>query len=121
MLVNRADSMAAYKRFIQRVLKNKSVWLLVDSENDLPAVCASQNRAGAHVVPIWSDRSYAVRAQPLFPSGTKIESVPLLNFVERTIPFLADQGDLVGPNWKFNLTGLEIDPSEILEKFQHIE
>ena len=118
MVINRADSIAAYDRFIQRVVENQSVWLLVDNQSDLPAACDSHRKANAYVVPVWSDRAYAVRAQPLFPSDTVIESVPLENFIERTIPFLFERGELLGPNWNSGLAGLEVDPTEVLEKLK---
>ena len=118
MLINRADSIAAYERFIQRVAEKESVWLLVDTEKDLPAVCDAQHDASSYVVPVWSDRAYVVRVQSKFPFATAIEAIPLAVFMERTIPFLADHGELLGPNWNSDLAGLEVDPIELLEKIQ---
>lgn len=116
MIINRADSVAAYDRFIHRVLESRSVWLIVDTERDLPATCDSNDDMDAFVVPVWSDRAYALRAQPKFGFNTNIEEVSLTNFLKRTIPFLSDQNGLLGPNWNTDLAGLEIHPLVILEK-----
>ena len=118
MIINRADSIAAYDRFVQRALESKSVWLIVDTERDLPATCDSNEVTRSFVVPVWSDRAYAVRAQPKFAFNTDVEEVPLENFLERTIPFLSDQNGLAGPNWNADLAGLEVDPLELLQKLQ---
>ncbi len=118
MLINRADSIAAYDRFLERVIEKKSVWLLVDSEKDLPAACNSQQFSNVYVVPVWSDRAYAARVQSLFPFATTIERIPLETFIVKTVPFLADHGELLGPNWNSDLAGLEVGPPEILEKLQ---
>ena len=118
MLINRADSIAAYDRFLERVIEKKSVWLLVDSEKDLSAACNSQQFFSAYVVPVWSDRAYAARVQSLFPFATTIERIPLETFIEKTVPFLADHGELLGPNWNSDLAGLEVGPLEILEKLK---
>ncbi|MEM8777109.1 MAG: DUF2750 domain-containing protein [Pseudomonadota bacterium] len=118
MIINRADSNAAYDRFVQRVLDSKSVWFIVDTERDLPATCTSNDDIETFVVPVWSDRAYAVRAQPMFAFDTNVEEVSLTNFLERTIPFLTDQKGLVGPNWNADLAGLEVDPLHISERMQ---
>ena len=118
MIINRADSIAAYDRFVQRVVESKSVWLIVDTERDLPATCDSNDGLETFVVPVWSDRAYALRAQPKFAFDTDVEQVPLKNFLERTIPFLTDQKGLVGPNWNADLAGLEVDPLDISEKLR---
>ena len=118
MIIKRSDSIAAYDRFVQRVIESKSVWLIVDTDRDLPATCASNDKMEAFVVPVWSDRAYAVRAQPKFAFKTDVEEVPLKNFLERTIPFLSDQNGLTGPNWNADLAGLEVEPLELLEKLQ---
>ncbi|WP_235439079.1 DUF2750 domain-containing protein [Candidatus Rhodobacter oscarellae] len=118
MIINSADSIAAYHRFVQRVLESKSVWLVVETDRDLPVTCASNDDMDTFVVPVWSDRAYAVRAQPKFAFNTDVEEVSLKNFLERTIPFLSEQNGLTGPNWNADLAGLEVDPLELLEKLQ---
>ena len=97
---------------------SKSVWLLVDKEKDLPVTCTPNDDMETFVVPVWSDRAYAVRAQPKFAFDTDVEEVRLNNFVERTIPFLSEQNGLAGPNWNADLAGLEVDPLELLERLQ---
>jgi len=121
MIINRADSLVAYDRFLRRIIEFKFVWLLVHEEEDLPAACASNDLPDRHVVPVWSDRAYAVKAQPLFMYDTRVERIPLKNFIERTVLFLADRGELIGPNWNSGLAGLEVDPLEILRKLQPTE
>lgn len=118
MIINRADSTAAYDRFVQRVLEGKSVWLIIETDRDLPVTCVSNDDMATFVVPVWSDRAYAVRAQPKFAFTTDVEEVPLSNFLERTIPFLSEQNGLTGPNWNADLAGLEVDPLKLLEQLQ---
>lgn len=118
MFVNSADSIAAYDRFIQRVRKTESIWLIVDSERDLPATCHSHDKADSFVVPVWSDRAYATRVQPKFAIKSEVVSIPLKAFMRKTLPFLIDRGELTGPNWNSALAGLEIEPTELLRKLK---
>jgi hypothetical protein len=118
MIINRVDSIAAYHRFVQRAIESKSVWLIVDTERDLPATCDSNEDSETFVVPVWSDRAYALRAQPMFTFDTDVEEVPLKNFLERTLPFLKDQEGRVGPNWNADLASLEVDPLDISERLR---
>ena len=118
MIRNRADSIAAYDRFIRRLSGGGAVWLIVDTAQDLPATCASNDDETVLVVPVWSDRAYAERVQSRFGAGTQVEQVPLENFLTRTLPYLSDRRMRVGPNWNGDLAGLEVDPKDVGDRLQ---
>ena len=109
-----ADSEFAYSQFVSRVSGSQAVWFLLDVENDYPACCES-NHNDKTVFPFWSDRAYAKRASENFDFETRVDSIPLDNFLERTLAHISEINALVGPNWNKDLAGIEVLASDVLQ------
>ena len=104
----KADTKAAYSRFLDTVNQNDLVWFLLDVHEDYPAYCMSNNSERS-VYPFWSDAAYARRTQIKFDFETKVDKIPLSSFISRTLPHLKDIDALIGPNWDGQLAGSEIE------------
>ena len=94
--------------------------MLEDTERALPVACVSQTVPDARAIPIWSAWAYAARAQHHFHFATEPVGIPIDRFLERTLPFLAENSDLVGPDWDGNLAGLEIEPETLANALRSI-
>jgi hypothetical protein len=109
----KADSEAAFDRFVLRSAKSGNVWYLRDTALDEPVSARSNEHERRHVFPFWSDRAYAAQARKQF--GLEVEAVELSlqRLLEIWLPRMADESILFGANWDRDWAGSELEPKVV--------
>jgi hypothetical protein len=115
-----ADLMENHKRFIERSIANKEVWSIQVEGRRL--LYESHDEEGAFVIPVWSDKTYAVyqcnkRNKDKNTKEHTPLSIELDHFINHDLYSFYKEGILVGTNWNFDLAGLEKDPLKLVNEF----
>lgn len=108
---------ANHQRFVERVIGHELVFFL--SNSDGLANSESNYVDEATVLPFWSDRAYAVRAQNAFSETFDVSELNLFDFLYRWLPGMSQDRALAGTNWDGNLVGKEIDPLDLREEIEN--
>ena len=116
---SRADSLAAYERFVSRVRANGSAFAVEYTDDNSPALCDSHEIAKAQVLPLFSDRAYAERIRARYGNSAGVVEISREDLLAKTLPFMLDAGFAVGPNWDADLAGVEIDPAELRARLRN--
>jgi len=121
----KAESLERHERFIERALKNGSVWHLGrEHEGNLFWAESTSNGsengrgAGQTVVPLWSDRAYAKQCAKSEWNIYKPYEIPLERLLLLVLPNMQRAKVLVGTNWNAHLLGFEITPHKLKVRLQ---
>lgn len=83
-------------------------WVICDSaiyeETDVMPFWSSQEAAALHCIDQWAD------FEPV--------AITLDEFVERWLVDLADDAVMLGPDWGADLSGEEVEPSDLIKKYR---
>jgi hypothetical protein len=109
----RADSVAAYQRFLTRVVETEIVWHIRYSSNDEPLDCPSSDFPNKCVFPFWSAKAYASANAKKLEFEVTVEDIKLSRVREYWLPTMMEEGILAGPEWDRNFAGLEVDPKRL--------
>ncbi|MDX2290213.1 MAG: DUF2750 domain-containing protein [Hyphomicrobiaceae bacterium] len=102
--------------FVSRCATAGRVWLLEDSAG--PALLVAAARPGQLVLPCWADRdSTEMRIEGPWVDMLATD-VPLANFLDVTLPWLAERDWHVCPDHMSGAGGLELEPAEITARFR---
>lgn len=106
---------AALGRFVKIVKGTGQVWTLEDANG--PAFVLSATRPDMFVLPCWADRSTAEnrildRIDGPWRDMMALE-IPLKVFIEKKLPWLAEQGRLVAPEHLEGAGALELEPRDL--------
>lgn len=97
--------------FVMKLATEGRVFALEDSSG--PALMVSGAGEGQHFLPCWSERYLAEARITGLWSGMLASEIPLSNFIERTLPWLAARGALVGPEHVAGALSLELAPDDL--------
>src|SRR5512138_433315 len=86
-----------HDRFVRRAVEAETVWGLNIGSG--LASCASHDEQAGEGIMFWSDRAYAERARQRSCPESRVDSLPLFEFLFRWLPGMADDGLMAGPNW----------------------
>ena len=109
----RADSDAAYLRFLKRVRDNGVLWHIRITDSDEPLTCPSWEHEGAEVFPFWSAEAYARRNCADLDFEVFVEAIQLPRFMEYWLPKMMEDGIIAGPDWDRNFAGREITANDL--------
>ncbi len=107
-----ATAREQHARFVRRVREARIVWALRSEAGWCTS--PSLDHADRSVIPFWSDRAYAARCAKDEWAEYEPAEISLERFVEAWLPGMHRDGYLVGTNWSGNLTGLEVEPAELI-------
>jgi hypothetical protein len=105
-----------HQRFVQRVVASEIVWGLKDSEGWVTSSSTNDETEDRPIMPFWSDRAYAKQCAKDEWSVYEPTEIPLDLFLEHWLPGMEGDGYLVGTNWNAQLSGHEVEPSQLLEE-----
>lgn len=108
-------SAAQAAAFFKEVAESNCVSSVRD-EGGFPAPLTAE---GVRSMPFWSKRSRAekVVASVAAYSGMTVVEIPLADFLERWLPGLAEDGQLIGINWSGpHATGYDLTPGEVADR-----
>lgn len=105
------DHQANHDAFIKRVTETRLVWGLKSDKGW--AVCESAEYEDVEVYPFWSDETYTRAHCSDEWAHYEPASIDLDIFVETWLTGMDEDNLLVGTNWDSELSGLEIEPSEL--------
>lgn len=97
--------------FVVKVAQEGRIFVLEDSSG--PALMVSGAGEGQHFLPCWSERHLAEARITGLWSGMLACEIPLANFMERTLPWLAARSALVGPEHVAGALSLELEPGDL--------
>jgi hypothetical protein len=103
--------------FYEDLVKTRAVFTFVDDDSFLV-----YRIGAAEVVPFWSTRSRLERVCELHPKycAYAMEKIPLSDFLEKTLPLLAEDGARVGVNWSGpRLSGYDISVDDVRRNIGH--
>ena len=106
-----AKSESNYQRFIKQVLESGEVWGLRNGDDW--AYCPSNEYEDCDVLMFWSERADAQRHVQGEWAEHQPTAIPLDEFIDHWLQGMDEDGALVGPNWDADLSGLEMEPSEM--------
>jgi hypothetical protein len=109
------DVNANYQRFIEGALESGQVWGLQSEEGWV--VVDSTEYEESEVMPFWSDEEFARQHCVGEWAEFKPVAMDLEEFIEDWLAGMAEDGILVGPNWNEELEGLEVEPEDVVERF----
>lgn len=105
-----------FDRFIVEAIEHGCVWALQGAEGW--AVCESETRNNADVIPFWSREDFArLHAQDDWAEYVPL-AIDLEEFLEDWLPGMHEDVILVGINWNSELEGEEVEPLDLLEEFE---
>lgn len=105
-----------FDRFIVEAIEQGGIWGLQGPEGW--AVCASETRNNADVIPFWSQESFArVHCEDDWADYVPL-AIDLEEFLEDWLPGMHEDVVLVGVNWNHELEGEEVEPLDLLEEFE---
>ncbi len=104
-------------RFIVEALATGCVWGLEGPDGF--ALCPSEDNDDIDVMPFWSQPEFAQAVCVEEWSIYKPVPVALEEFLEEWVDGLHADVILVGINWSENLEGLEMEPLDLAEEFDH--
>lgn len=107
------DPQKNYDMFIEDILATGKVWVL--KSEDGWVLCKSEEYEDADVIPFWSNKAHAKAHCTDEWSNNTVESINVVDFVEKWLTGMAEDGFLVGPNWNAEMMGLEIEPGDLAE------
>lgn len=108
------DSEKNYNLFIDSILDSGKVYVL--KSEDGWVFCESEEFEEADVIPFWSDKADAQALCTDEWSDNTVESIDVVDFVEKWLVGMAEDGFLAGPNWDTNMMGLEVEPGDLAEQ-----
>ncbi|MEU1748649.1 DUF2750 domain-containing protein [Micromonospora arida] len=97
------------------------VWTLLEDDG---SYIAPHKPDGSRAMPFWSLRSRAQRVVEQVPAynGLEIVSMPFDQWLRDFVPWLAEQGVLIGVNWSGErATGYDVSPQDMLGWFTGLE
>jgi hypothetical protein len=109
-----SDPQANHDRFVSRVRETRLVWGLKSDEGW--AVCESNEYEDTDVYPFWSDEADAVAHCTDDWAGFVPATLDLDVFIDTWLAGMSEDGVLVGTNWDEDLSGLEVEPSDLAEE-----
>lgn len=109
-----APSEENYHRFIERVRASGEVWGLCCDE--AWAFCPSHEYEDTEVLVFWSDRAAAQKLADGEWSEHVPTAIPLDEFIDRWLRGMDEDGVLVGLDWDAGLSGLELEPIDVVEQ-----
>ncbi|MGV9805568.1 DUF2750 domain-containing protein [Micromonospora chersina] len=92
------------------------VWTVLEDDSYI----APHKPDGSRAMPFWSRQSRAQRVVDHVPaySGLEIVAIPFDAWLRDLVPWLAEQGVLIGVNWSGErATGYDVSPQDILGWF----
>ncbi|MFF4891849.1 DUF2750 domain-containing protein [Micromonospora chersina] len=92
------------------------VWTVLEDDSYV----APHKADGSRAMPFWSRQSRAQRVVDQVPaySGLEIVAIPFDAWLRDLVPWLAEQGVLIGVNWSGErATGYDVSPQDILGWF----
>ena len=120
MIQDRATSEANVARFVDRVVRNGEVWVLVSSSGDF-AFCPSNEEKETDVLLFWSDRAYAERHRQAEWKDYHPKSISLNQFLLGYLKIMHEDDILVGPNWDAHLCGMEMKALDLAGRLDQEE
>jgi len=109
------DINANLEVFVEESTATQLVWGLKNEDGWLS--CDSSEYENTEVMPFWSSKEEASSHNVDEWADFDTLEIPLDIFVEDWFLTLAEDGVLIGPNWNEHLEGLEIEPSELAQKY----
>ncbi|MEH0937116.1 DUF2750 domain-containing protein [Micromonospora psammae] len=97
------------------------VWTVLEDDG---SCIAPHKPDGSRAMPFWSLRSRAqhVVEQVAAYNGLEIVSMPFDQWLHEFVPWLAEQGVLIGVNWSGErATGYDVSPQDVLGWFAGLE
>ena len=114
-----ADKMRtqAIEGFVQRVRTAEQVFILEDRAGPAMMKCCGDGKR--QFMPVWSDRSDAQSCINGPWSKMIALEIPLSNFLGLTLPWLAEHGYDVGPDYAINAGTLELAPKYLASRLNN--
>ncbi len=106
-----SDHQANHEAFIEQVTATRLVWGLKSDKGW--AVCESGEYEDVEVYPFWSDEAYTRGHRADEWASYEPASIDLDLFIETWLTGMDEDNLLVGTNWDSELSGLEVEPSEL--------
>lgn len=105
------DDQENYQRFLDEVKQSGKVWGLANEDGW--AVCPSIEYEETDVFPFWSQQRFAEALCVEEWSVYQAKSISVEDFLIEWLPGMHEDDALVGANWDTELSGLEIEPSDL--------
>ena len=109
------DPEQARRAFVERVRASGNVWGLRSEEGW--AYCESADWEDTDVLVFWSDRALAEKHAKDDWADHEPAALPVTEFVEHWLPGMDEDGVMIGPDWDENLSGPEVEPSDLAADF----
>lgn len=110
------DGEANYRQFIQDALQMGCIWGLEGPEGW--AVTGSETYERSQVMPFWSQPELAQPHCSDAWSEYQVVAISTEEFLDDWLPGMHEDEFLVGINWATDLSGVEIEPLDLLEDFE---
>lgn len=110
--------LATIDHFVMKALDTKAVWMLQGADG--PALHMSLNGGTGHVLPVWADRAAAESRIEGPWSEMEAVRVPLSDFRQRTLLWVAETRRKVAPAFCEGAGGIEIEPWELKGRFNAV-
>lgn len=107
-----------YRRFLEQVIAEKTVWALKDADGY--ASTESARFPDRPVLVFWSEQAMARSAAAGIFAGYAPYAIALDDFLNNWLPDMIAEGALAGPDWSAELDGAEVDPDELHEDLTDI-
>ena len=105
------DDQENYQRFLDEVKQSGKVWGLANEDGW--AVCPSIEYEETDVFPFWSQQCFAEALCVDEWSVYETKAISVEDFLIEWLPGMHEDDALVGTNWDTELSGMEIEPSEL--------
>lgn len=115
MSSNRTTAEDYCQEFIDTAKDSRTVWGLWSEAYGWASVDSDDDQ-DIEVLLFWGDRESAEAHMDDEWREYDLISIPLDEFIEKTLSELQDEGVLIGPNWDADFIGLEVPPNALIAK-----